>query len=268
MSQKIKIVDTFILYNELEMLYYRLSLLGPLVDYFVLVESNRTFSYNPKPLYYNDYKHLLPYTNKIIHVVLDDLPHSNNCWANEYFQRNSIDSGIKQLELTDSDIIIVSDVDEIPNPIILKEIKNGTTVIEDVYRLLQDMYYYNLTCKLHTIWSLSKIMNYKSYHAIIHHEPQKCRYVDSKEIPNGGWHLSYFGDVNFIQNKLKNFSHQEYNNDTFNNESHIKNVIEQSIDLFNRQGIQIIKINISDNTNLPPEFFQIMQQFKQLNINN
>lgn len=260
-----KIIDCFIFYNEIEMLYYRLSLLGPLVDHFILIESTRTFAYNNKPLYYNDNKHLFPYTDKIIHIVLEDLPSTNNCWANEYFQRNSIDSGIKQLEskLSDSDVIIVSDVDEIPNPKILQEIKNGSKIIDDIYRLSQDMYYYNLTCKLNTGWGLSKIMNYKSYKTIINNEPQKCRNINSKEILNGGWHLSYFGDTKFIRNKLNNFSHQEYNNDTFNNECHIKNVIEQSSDLFNRQ-IQFTKINIHDNQNLPPDFVEITKRFKQI----
>ena len=66
------IVDCFTFYNELEMLYYRLSLLNDYVDHFVLVESNQTFAGNTKRLFYNENKHLFEkYNHKIIHVTVD-----------------------------------------------------------------------------------------------------------------------------------------------------------------------------------------------------
>jgi hypothetical protein len=50
----------------------------------------------------------------------------------------------------------------------------------------------------------------------------------------GRWHMSCFGDVNFIENKLQSFSHQEFNNDRFNNVKYIMSVIENGTDLFNK----------------------------------
>ena len=44
-----KIIDSFIFYNELDLLYYRLSILDEYVDYFILVESKYTFSGDIKP---------------------------------------------------------------------------------------------------------------------------------------------------------------------------------------------------------------------------
>lgn len=52
----------------------------------------------------------------------------------------------------------------------------------------------------------------------------------------GGWHMSCFGDVNFIENKLQSFSHQEFNNDLFNNVENTTSVIENGTDLINKEG--------------------------------
>lgn len=263
-----KILDCFIFYNELDLLYYRLTLLGPIVDNFVLVESKKTFASNDKQLFYNDLKHLMPYNDKIIHIILDELPFSDNCWGNEYFQRNSIHSGINQLQLQDSDIIIISDVDEIPNPTVLQNIKNSNLVIDDVYCLQQDFYYYNLTCKHSSHWTLPKILDFKTYITKIESKPQNCRTIASNNvIANGGWHLSYFGNIDFVKNKLNNFSHQEYNTVVFNHDSHIDFCINNCKDLFNRH-IDIKKINLNDNDNLPPNFFEIIDEFKNKKPNN
>ena len=43
----------------------------------------------------------------------------------------------------------------------------------------------------------------------------KIRLISDNAWYNGGWHLSYFGDSEFISNKLKNFAHQEYNSKEF-----------------------------------------------------
>jgi beta-1,4-mannosyl-glycoprotein beta-1,4-N-acetylglucosaminyltransferase len=232
--------------------------LGPLVDKFILVESRKTFTYNDKPLYFDNIKHLLPYNHKIIHIILDDLPYDNKCWDNESFQRNSIDRGIQQLELIDSDIILISDVDEIPNPDILKQIRDNKLQINDILCLTQDLYYYNFQSKHSSKWTLAKIMNFKSYKNTINSSPQLCRKSNFKKIDNGGWHLSYFGDANFIINKIQNFSHQEYNKNLFNNIDHINNSINHSKDLFNR-NVHIERID--NNVNIPPKFYEIEKEF-------
>lgn len=51
-------------------------------------------------------------------------------------------------------------------------------------------------------------------------------------LNKGGWHFSYFGDINFIKNKLNNFSHQEYNNEKYTNNKYIMERIKNNEDLF------------------------------------
>ena len=54
-----------------------------------------------------------------------DLPNDNSKWGREIYQRNSIDQGIKKINCNDNDIIIIADLDEIPNAKILKDIKDN-----------------------------------------------------------------------------------------------------------------------------------------------
>ena len=131
-----KIIDCFIFYNELDLLTYRFNLLNNIVDYFIIVESTHTFTGKEKKLFFNENKHLFEkFTNKIIHIIVHDFPYkynnvnidSNDVWNNEFFQRNAISRGINYIEnLVEYDVIIISDLDEIPDPHTLDKIKNAS----------------------------------------------------------------------------------------------------------------------------------------------
>jgi beta-1,4-mannosyl-glycoprotein beta-1,4-N-acetylglucosaminyltransferase len=58
-------------------------------------------------------------------------------------------------------------------------------------------------------------------------------------IKNGGWHLSYFGDPEFIANKIQNFTHQEYNDPEFTDTDKIVERIQNGRDLFDRSDIKL-----------------------------
>jgi beta-1,4-mannosyl-glycoprotein beta-1,4-N-acetylglucosaminyltransferase len=251
------IVDCFTFYNELDLLNYRLNLLNDHVDYFVLVESNQTHAGNPKKLYYQDNIHLFEnFKNKIIHVVVDldylvpDINYSRGeQWINENKQRNSIDLGIKRLSLYDTDLIIISDLDEIVDPDILGDISSD-------YSLEMDLYYYNLRTKFNNKWSKGKMVTFKTYSGT---SPNNIRNTDYPLIKNAGWHLSYFGDPTFIQNKLKEFGHQEFNTTNFTDLSVIDNNIKGNLLLFNKTYIN--KIDTLTNNYLPKLWNIYLQNF-------
>ena len=70
-----RVFDSFIFFNELELLEIRLNILNDVVDYFVLTESPWTVSGNQKPLYYEENKHLFEkFNHKIIHNVTKEIP--------------------------------------------------------------------------------------------------------------------------------------------------------------------------------------------------
>lgn len=256
-----KIIDCFTFYKELDILNYRLSILYPIVDYFVIIEATKTHTGKEKPLFFEENKeHFTSFLDKIIHVIDDKLIDSEkfgngvDAWTNENHQRNSIELGLKRLELMDDDKIIISDADEIPDPIQLSKIKNENLIF-DKYKLVQDLYYYNLTCKLLDKWCLSEIISYHYYKNVYNNTPQNGRYTDSSKLLSpGGWHLSYFGDLDFIQNKIDKQAHQEFNNEFIKDKKNIEDNINNCKDLYSRDFAQMEKISISDNKYLPPEY--------------
>ena len=201
------IVDGFMFYNEIDMLLYRLESLKEFVDHFIIVESKYTHSGKEKQLFYNENKDLFKdYNSKIIHVMLDETPFvypnidysKSEQWENEHFHRNCISRGIDKLKLSNEDIIIISDLDEIPDRNVLKNIKNGSVLIDNIYSLNQDLYYYNLNSKVCCSWNAAKILNYKTYISL-NLSCQDLRHINCAVIDKGGWHLSYFGDKYFIK---------------------------------------------------------------------
>jgi len=264
------IVDSFIFYNEIALLNYRLEILNEFVDYFILVESTHTFTGKEKPLYYNENKSMFEkFNKKIIHIIVKDFPYKypninfahKHQWQNEYFQRNCIFRGIQVLKdkFKNEDIILTSDVDEIPDPNILLKIKNNTLIFDkkNLNKLALDMYYYNLNYRLGEgqNWNGIKLLTWETYKNI-NLTFQQMRIWEHtnpvRAIPYGGWHLSYFGDIDFIIKKIQSFAHQEYNNDNYLNKEKLKNAIEKGINFIGGLDLQYIKIK--DNVNLPPKY--------------
>ena len=254
-----KIIDCFTFYNELDMLEFRLNELDDVVDYFVLVECTKTFTNKDKELYFETNKsRFSKFLHKIIHIIakdnipqIPDIQHTSDIWDIEHYQRRCIDKGIKQLELSNDDIIIIYELDEIPDSNTLQYLKNNK-VINGIYSLEMDLYYYNLRCKYNTKWHFSKILNYGSYNG----DPQAIRFTTNsiENLNNGGWHLSYFGNVEFIKNKIMNFAHQKLNNEYVLNDARIIRQMQNNCDLFERNEHNPQYIDIESNTYLPKKY--------------
>ena len=237
------------------MLKFRLDYLYDTVDKFILVEATLTHSGKTKELYYNNNKHLFEkYNDKIIHIIVDDLPtleETNNSWDREIKHREGIDKGLNQLNLKDNDILCSCDLDEIPDKNALDYIRNLPKIENDIYSLRQDMYIYNLNCKYTHKWDYAKIFNFYTYKNIFNKDLYKIRTLHTEQtvykiIKDGGWHFSYFGDVNFIKNKLLNCAaHREYNENHIN-EEYIINNIKTNENLLNVKGVYKY-IDIKDN---------------------
>lgn len=254
-----KIADCFIFYNELGLLEYRLHLLYDVVDYFVLVESTRTFTNKPKPLYYLENSEAFKqYQSKIIHVLVDTMPDTNNAWECERFQRNAIDRGIRMCNLEQTDYVIISDVDEIPNPRCIETLRS--TNLTDIATFEQEMYYYNTRTISRFPWSRVKIMPIQLYTSVIKNTPENCRHRnDPHIIKNGGWHFSYFGGPVQISTKIQNFSHQEYNKSQFTDIQLIKERIQKGNDIFDRQNEKWVRL--AEPRNIPAH--DLLQQYLQ-----
>jgi beta-1,4-mannosyl-glycoprotein beta-1,4-N-acetylglucosaminyltransferase len=269
-----KIIDCFTFYNELKILGFRLKELNDVVDYFVLAEATLTHSGQPKELIYQNNKHLFEeYNHKIIHVIVDDMPadvsHMAKAWDREIHQRDCLIRGIEQLNIEDTDIVLISDCDEIPKIELLEQIKiHGLNIYKDsknlkfirgeernhetagIVGLNQELFYYNLECKFNGVWWQSKIMTYNKLKEIGSCNTAR-RSTTLEYYENAGWHFSYFGNADYVINKIKNFAHQEFNLE----ENLVKEIIEERIknnkDPYGRKEINFTHYPIELNNNLP-----------------
>jgi beta-1,4-mannosyl-glycoprotein beta-1,4-N-acetylglucosaminyltransferase len=245
LKEKSDIYDCFIFNNELDLLLLRFETLYDVVDRFVIVEATSTHQRKPKPLYFRDnLDKFNKYLHKITHIVCEFPPELNPnagndveagelYWQIERYQRNKIMDGLT--ECNDNDIILISDLDEIPNPEVIKNYKSG----DGIKSLEMDLFYYNLNCKAQGKWCEAKIAPFCTVRAL---SPCGLRYTQAERILNAGNHCSYFGGVDSIIEKINNTAHREYNTDYFKNPERIKKCIENCEDIFERPNEKFTKI--------------------------
>lgn len=229
------IYDCFIFFNEVEVLDIRLHELDSIVDKFVLVEAKETHRGQSKPLYFDERKEdFKQYADKIIHVVVDTLDPTRSTiggsihWARENSQRDCIMQGLTDCK--DDDIILISDVDEIPRSEVIKNMPFSSQV--PFFTNVQRMYYYYLNTYFdNSSWGGTVVVSYKN---LKEHSPQhyrnnkkhgirlRSRIIKEPIGDSGGWHFSYLGGIEKIQQKIRSFAHSELDNDKYNTVKHLQ----------------------------------------------
>jgi beta-1,4-mannosyl-glycoprotein beta-1,4-N-acetylglucosaminyltransferase len=258
-----KVIDSFIFFNEIELLKLRLKELDKVVDHFVLVEATKTFSNKNKNLIYQDRKNeFSDYAEKITHVIVENMPPNRfwrstrrSAWIRQELQRNRIAEGIESLSPSPEDLILISDVDEIPDPETIGRLKQSGH--DEIANLVQDLYYYDLSWKHPEKWTLPILASYRKIqpHLDNLHQLRIQRSTMEKKtlIQRGGWHFSYFGGVDAIITKIQNISaHTEINKPEIANRENIKRLIKEGKDLLLRNDIDDFQyIDPSKNSYLP-----------------
>lgn len=121
-----RLFDCFTFFNELDLLEIRLETLDSVVDFFVIAEAPITYRAHPKPLYFElNKQRFAKFLPKIRHIIVDDLPTEKGFdqnWQRETLQRAALERGLA--DARDEDIIMLSDLDEIPTPAKIKEAIN------------------------------------------------------------------------------------------------------------------------------------------------
>ena len=151
-----KIYDCFSYWDEDLLLDLRLNILNNFVDYFVIVEGNKTWQNNPKKLRFN-IDNFSKFKNKIIYIPVEDMPGGDNPYLRENHQRNAISRGLHHAN--DEDYIIISDLDEIPNPKKIHLFKKKMK-----YAVFKQMHFYykiNLQSQINPYWFGSRICQKK-----------------------------------------------------------------------------------------------------------
>ena len=228
------IYDCFMYYDEDLLLDIRLNALNKYVEKFVITEATYTHNGSKKKLNFNIDK-FKKFKDKIIYIVVDQQPPNIldlnisdtderraeklilNGMARDYFQRNNLSKGLT--EANTEDLIIVSDLDEIPNfeSLDFKMIKNNIVIFE------QKMFYY----KLNLFYEDFKWLGSKAVKKKIFLSPQWLRNIKSRKYPkwrldvlfskkkysnlyhvkDGGWHFTCIRTPEDLEKKLLNFAH-------------------------------------------------------------
>ena len=292
-----KIYDCFMYYNEDTILNLRMNYLNKSVDFFVIVESRYNHKGEKKKINFNINKYL-DFKNKIKYLILDKLPSNTeaisdnddegeksrkyilNGYKRDHFQRNHITKGIEDANL--EDIILISDIDEIPN---LEKINFGS-IKNKLILFNQKMCYYKLNlyqknytwvgsraCKKKFLVSPQWLRDIKdksySYWRLDVWFSNK-KYNDIFFVKNGGWHFSYLNTPKLIDEKLRSYTHhREYELNSLTNteiENRIKNresIYNLNLDQTKNQFSEGAKLDVLETEKLPEYVQNNYQKFEK-----
>lgn len=255
--------DCFTFFNEFEVLRIRLHELEHVVDRFVLVEATRTYRGAKKPPYFTDrHDEFERWTDRIVHVVVDDLPmgDGSTAWDREYAQRRAILRGLTAA--APADLILVSDVDEVPRASAVSEVvrlaglvprafADPTSLIPRalpkrwrprpaIWELHQTLYYFALDWRAPIPWTRARATQLRFLK-----DPHALRFMPGRVIEGAGWHFSYLGDAERAATKISAFAHEEYDRPEFTNRHHLEQCIAFGHDPFGRFELEEVGIDDS-----------------------
>ena len=263
------LIDAFTYFNEKELVELRIKYLNPIVDFFVVVESNITFAGKKKNWNFPDvlknkleeFSHKIQYHQLNIEIseiqneeswIIDDIK-GDDYWRVENFQRNYIKKACNKF--SDDDILIISDLDEIPsikklNFILSSDFKKISPVALEQHLFHLDCNYLRLESWRGSIVTTMQICNANS--------PQKFRRLRNRisHFTDGGWSFSSFGGYERVKEKIESYAHSEHNSDKFKNPEHIANCQRTGADLFHRK----VKSRKVEKSFFPEDLLKLMEQ--------
>jgi hypothetical protein len=219
-SKKNKIVDCFFFYDEIDMLKFRLTELYDYVDYFILIEGTIDFRNNTKSINFNlEDDAFSMWKDKIIHLVYDRFDKSSllNPYKEIKYQQKiksfdessikkndiidfaifSLQKKILSMDLAFDDVVLLSDVDEIPDlsntDIIMEYLKFDQILLRQKNFVWTtefiDTYPHFGTC----VFNKSKILTDLNSLMLVYERKNEVRGISLLKIDNG-YHFSHFYD--------------------------------------------------------------------------
>ena len=266
-----KLIDCFMYYDEDLILDLRLHTLNDQVHKFIIAEATKDHAGKDKKLNFN-INNFLKFKEKITYLIVDDLPvniksFKKNWQVNhlrDQHQRNALAKGYDGYD--DNDLIMISDIDEIPDPKKIKEFK-----IENKYACFMQK---NFQSKINLLnvsdkyWMGTKIIQKKYLKS-----PQWLRNIKTSKSPfwkfykprqpqlihDGGWHFSFLKNPKDISKKIQSYAHSEFNLPEFTDEKKIEERIKNKQDIFER-NYKYEKVDL-DNT-FPRYILENLKKFE------
>jgi len=244
-------------FDEDLVLDLRLNVLNNYVDKFVIAEATKDHTGKDKKLNFNINK-FSKFRNKITYIIVEDMPTNLKFYKKNWpvhhlrdqHQRNSLARGYKNS--SDDDLIMISDIDEIPDPNKIK--------IFDVKNRYACFIQKNFQSKINLLnisdknWMGTKIIKKKNIKSpqwlrnIKTSKPSFWKFYKPRQpqlIYDGGWHFSFLKNPKGISKKIQSYSHSEYNKSIYTDEKKIAERINNRIDIFDR-NFKYAKIDIDD----------------------
>ena len=263
------IVDAFTFFNEKELVELRVKYLNDIVDCFLVVEADHTHTGKKKTWNFPEVLNssLKNYSSKIqYHQMKVDLEKAEaekspnykggtwgRSWKVESMQRNFIKEACKNF--SPSDIIIISDLDEIPSKNKLSFIKSCDFKV--IAPVAFEQASFHLDCKFLELerWVGSIVVTKE---LIDKYEPQIFRDLRKRisRFTDAGWSFSSFGGYERVKQKIESYAHSEHNNDKFKNPEHIAHCQQTGADLFHRK-VQSKKV---EKNFFPKDLLILMEQ--------
>ena len=191
----VRLFEGFPYNGERELLELRMRELAGVVDGFALVQSDRNFRGEPRKFpapsgLVRDYTGL-----KVFALHPPPGPHPTT----DYYQRSQIGKALMAFKPQIGDLLMLSDLDEIPNPDVLSRLK--ITPPKVAMTLIQHLYYYSPSWLQAQPWAGSIVWPHKG----VAYDTQEIRDRRGQhpQIANGGWHFSYFGPPARIASKIR-----------------------------------------------------------------
>jgi len=271
------IVDSFPFFQELDLLEVRLTVMDPIVDRFVIVEGTRTYAGAPKPLRLLENKdRYAKWWHKIDYIVVDDWPVTDDPWVTENHQRNSLARGWARLK--DDDVIISTDLDEIPKP----ETVMRYAGMKGVKWFLQQDYrnFFNARNADEPLWfGGPRMLTYGEFRRLGELKKYKYCKFSPREVnqgatavklrrmrnvillPDGGWHFSFLGGVEAIIKKIQAYSHQERNTPEFLDRNRLMNALAEGKTVVGEQRLCTCPV---EELGLPDDALAVVRRFPHL----
>lgn len=233
------ILDCVTYFDEELILELRLNILYEHVDRFIITEGKYDHRGNKRELNF-DINRYDKFRDKIVYLPVENFPNLNDPWKMLEYQRNYSLNEIKKYD--DNDYVIISDIDEIPNPEKIIDFTNRKLNL-GVFEQLFFYYKLNLLNTSQSEWYGSKICkkkNLKSPNWLREYKIKQYpwwrfdRPKNLKIIKDGGWHFSFLYDVDGIIKKISSFQHIEFDKDEYKNKETIIKKIKEGKDVFNR----------------------------------
>jgi hypothetical protein len=255
-----RVYDCITYNGEADILAARLHELSEVVDCFVIVEADRTFSGKPKALRFDATDpRIASFLPRIRCVAVHDMPvvdeaadaepvvgdwlcdtPKSGFWIREKFQRNQIVRGLH--DAAPDDLILISDADEIPRASVVRAMRDDRR--HEVFGLCLAFYYFYANYRnVHGPESASVWTVAATRRQLDSLTPDQLRMrVRSGAQPalilaDAGWHLSYLAmDEAAVRAKIRGFAHQEYNAAEFLAAIDIPALLASGQDLYGRPG--------------------------------